>query len=405
MPLKPFSSNVLPLERVLSTGSLSAVECPGVVAFAWCPFTVLSRAPRLLRRSELLASVASTGIGAPTELSAPVAGDSQETFIGRDTCKSFHALARAEELELAVFALTIPAHGGHLVFAVGGVDAEARRDGWLESIIATLRSFRRSLFPPFALQVQPLPAVPSTCGRLLAGYLLLQSPTPTTSFVPFCELQAPVEGVAHIYMYSDEQCFHKSGDLPITKATPLLSQLGVDSSCFSVGGHLFCARSSEEREVWMQALGCLKLQVEDSGLVLPALDSFRQAVLDCIVKLEVLEAGGRLQERSGRSAFIARDLSGSVIADLAASRTNELETAWLAPPLNQQVLQQRRQRESHVRENCSDTPRKLCRASDPQELTRTLEDDHSEGRAMSFTNRTPEGHMRMPCTPSQRIRL
>lgn len=265
---------------LFSSGFYAVARDSGAVcSHAWSPFAVLSKSP-----------------GAP----------SNESF---------------------AFALSNPAQGGSFHFATSGVDAESRCEHWLASLSDALFASRKTAFPPYAVAVEPLEAIPSTSKRILASYLLLRGPSSGTggsveTSAPYCELHAHYQGFAKLVMYEDENCTRHFFTMQINGNVRLFEREGISCCSFSVDGRSFCARSPQERQLWIRALTNVKVKLQNNA---PDPDSteltmIRQAVLERIVHVELLEAAGRL---GAVQSGVRRGAAAAVVAAAAAAAAAE----------------------------------------------------------------------------------
>lgn len=147
-------------------------------------------------------------------------------------------------------------------FLLAARSEEAEVTSWVSHIARTLRTFTESCFPTFSMTVEPLSHMPHTATRILAGYLLHSaSPSGCAISVPYCELQAPSQGQAHLAMYSSDTCEVQVDRIAITKDMEILDYDGVDCSCFAVGCLWLCAPGIWEKHLWLLELGRVKVQL------------------------------------------------------------------------------------------------------------------------------------------------
>lgn len=196
----------------------------------------------------------------------------------------------------AVFSVTVLNKAG-FVFATRGEpeDAERQRQRWLRGMAMALRSYTKSFFPNVALTVEPRKDKPITSRRIVAGYLLASMNDGAVS-VPFCELQAHLQGAGQFIMYDNDRCESVLGRLHIKSDTLLKNREGIDCSIFQVGQWVLCAKTPEERQLWNRAISNVQVKCHH-GAPNPTqedLQCFRQAVLERIRKLELDEGYGRM---------------------------------------------------------------------------------------------------------------
>lgn len=198
---------------------------------------------------------------------------------------------RDDSTGYAGISLSMPTRGRHLVLGCRGAGAVEQRDHWLRNMSTALRSHVRSTFPEFKISAEPLAQVPDTKGRILAGYLLLREDEHGSISVPYCELHAHCQGFARLALYSDESCERLILNLAVSEKSRIFERAGEDCSCFAVDGHSFCARSVQERQVWLRALSNVKVKLAN-GAPDPSptdLEAFREAVRERLEEIEASE--------------------------------------------------------------------------------------------------------------------
>eukprot|EP00450_Noctiluca_scintillans_P006506 CAMPEP_0194495418 /NCGR_PEP_ID=MMETSP0253-20130528/13020_1 /TAXON_ID=2966 /ORGANISM="Noctiluca scintillans" /LENGTH=437 /DNA_ID=CAMNT_0039336669 /DNA_START=45 /DNA_END=1358 /DNA_ORIENTATION=+ len=189
-----------------------------------------------------------------------------------------------------VFKLTVfRAEGGDrcYYFATAGADAASSRDRWLAEMASGIRTVTCSLFPPYTIAVRPVFGVASTSTRILAGYLL-QSKAPEYASLLYCELHAYSGGHAKLSMYKDEWCEEQVACLTIAETTVVTSRKGIHCSIFGVDSFRFCARTSEEKELWLRAVTNVKVKLlyEAPDPTNVEIGVFRAAVQERVSQLE-----------------------------------------------------------------------------------------------------------------------
>lgn len=190
----------------------------------------------------------------------------------------------------AVFKLTVFRQEGddrYYYFATTGKDAFRERDRWVEEISNAIKQVTLSLFPPHAITVRPLPGVDSTSTRIMAGYLLRSQATDVVSLF-YCELHAYSAGGARLSIYKDEWCEREVAILMLTDQTVVSTRKGSYCTVFGVDQHRFCARTRDEKELWLRAVSNIKVKLmfDAPDPTSEELAVFRAAVLERIVKLE-----------------------------------------------------------------------------------------------------------------------
>mmetsp|Transcript_64879 Transcript_64879/g.200948 ORF Transcript_64879/g.200948 Transcript_64879/m.200948 type:complete len:369 (-) Transcript_64879:25-1131(-) len=168
---------------------------------------------------------------------------------------------------LKCFKVALFAAGALLYFAVGSREAEEKlaeeeRQRWATDISCTVQLVTQSLFPAFAISCDPLEAVSQTQRRLMAGYLI-SGPTPSSAVLLFCELQPQSHGQARLALYDSEGCGLMVMAVFITENSTCVEKVGLNCSCFSVGEHLFAARTPEERRLWLRVISNVKAKLRN----------------------------------------------------------------------------------------------------------------------------------------------
>jgi len=178
-----------------------------------------------------------------------------------------------------------------MIFTVMGLDATARQQRWLGDLSSAMNLFRRSLFPQFAISVEPL----QHAGRIMAGYLLRRDGCQISLL--YCELRVEIEPSVIMALYPNERCESNVGIIPVAEETPLEMQQGLGCSCFRLGGISLCARSVAERDLWVHTINNARQEGHlqrwrDSRST--ELEVAREVVIECLVAAEIAEATGRL---------------------------------------------------------------------------------------------------------------
>mmetsp|Transcript_64471 Transcript_64471/g.153907 ORF Transcript_64471/g.153907 Transcript_64471/m.153907 type:complete len:450 (+) Transcript_64471:169-1518(+) len=228
----------------------------------------------------------------------------------------------------AIFKLTyICAEGSDrfYYFCCRGKDAVDNRDRWVEEFTEGIRKVTTSLFPPHAIIVSPLKGVASTSSRIMAGYLL-QSGGPEQVCLVYCELHAFCGGLSRIAIYRDEWCEREIMSLYITENTVVNRGTTKHCTVFMVDGSLFCARSDEEKELWIRAVNNIKVKLTFSAPD-PSredINLFRQAVNERVGKLKIVaDPGGPLLPLTPRTPLQSPrgDDDGDPCDDAASTAT------------------------------------------------------------------------------------
>eukprot|EP00747_Dinoflagellata_sp_TGD_P214666 gnl/TRDRNA2_/TRDRNA2_87492_c1_seq1.p1 gnl/TRDRNA2_/TRDRNA2_87492_c1~~gnl/TRDRNA2_/TRDRNA2_87492_c1_seq1.p1 ORF type:complete len:424 (-),score=65.10 gnl/TRDRNA2_/TRDRNA2_87492_c1_seq1:44-1126(-) len=125
----------------------------------------------------------------------------------------------------------------------------------------------------------------------MAGYLLRFDQEDVGNHfvsVVYCELHANCKDSALLKFYQHESCQQVVADFAITDKSQIKDAVGFLSSCFNVAGHQFCARSPEEKEVWIRVLMNLKVKILNAAPEPQETDLnwWREAILERILDME-----------------------------------------------------------------------------------------------------------------------
>lgn len=190
----------------------------------------------------------------------------------------------------AVFKLTVyRTEGDDRVhyFATSGSSALEERDIWVAEISNCISQVAASLFPRNArLQVEPLPGVSSTSTRIMAGYMLRCLVADNVSLF-YCELHAYSGGHARLSIHKDEWCEREVMSVPLSDRTVVSSGQGDSCAIFGIDAHRFCARTREEKELWLRAVSNVKVKLmfDAPDPTREELSTFRAAVGERIMQL------------------------------------------------------------------------------------------------------------------------
>mmetsp|Transcript_81824 Transcript_81824/g.227898 ORF Transcript_81824/g.227898 Transcript_81824/m.227898 type:complete len:488 (+) Transcript_81824:163-1626(+) len=163
----------------------------------------------------------------------------------------------------AVFKLTIyrvTEDDRTIYFATHGERAEEDRDKWVGAMAFAIGQVTQSLFPPHAINVLPMPSVPMTQTRIMASYLLQFGETDNVRVV-YGELHSYVGGEASLTLYKDEWCDHEVVTVVISGTSIMSTRQGVYCTVFGIDELRFCARTREEKALWIRALSNIKVKL------------------------------------------------------------------------------------------------------------------------------------------------
>lgn len=143
-------------------------------------------------------------------------------------------------------------------------EAEEERSEWVLGLSHTILLITDSLLPPFSVTCDPLPGVPQTARRLMAGYLIHRDDGNSIS-VLFCELQAHSGTSARMILYENELCEGPVMDILITESSVCCDVVGINCSCFIVDTHHFASQTPSERKLWLRALSNVKVKIQSQA--------------------------------------------------------------------------------------------------------------------------------------------
>lgn len=242
---------------------------------------------------------------------------------------------------LRLFKVSVFHHGATHFFATKGEKADAARARWVADVSRTLRLLTQSLFPDFTIRCTPLPGAGWTAMRLLAGYLLLCDDQGVS--VVYCELHAHWDTTAGFVAYEDEFCDVEVLCLNIDMQTCVSERVGVDCSCFSLGGHHFSTRTCSEKMLWLRAISNVKVKLRHQAANPTPTDlrHYRAAIAEysrALPKPEITSAVGsylprRVRRRNDCTSHgvpldggVGVPLDGGVPNMVAATRLREMPT-------------------------------------------------------------------------------
>lgn len=198
------------------------------------------------------------------------------------SCKIQGNSASGQQLEhLKIFKVSLFMHSMTYFFGISGEttgpqaatttveDAESKADAeraqWVLDIALVTRQVTQSLFPPFRISCTPLPKVPATHTRLMAGYLLHNEADGAIAAM-YCELHSHgLHGRAKLALYETELCHVPVLDIPILQDSSCCERIGVDCGCFCIDDHQFAARTFLERRIWLRAISNVKVKLRNEA--------------------------------------------------------------------------------------------------------------------------------------------
>lgn len=243
---------------------------------------------------------------------------------------------------LAIFKLTVFTYRSvdrSYYFTTKGDNALSDREKWVNLFKERVQAVTVSLFPPHAIVVRPVHGMTSTQSRIMAGYLLWCLGEDRLSLV-YCELQSYAQGLAQLSIYKDESCDpQESTSVCMVYNTVVSSRKGAHCTTFGIDAHRFCARTLEEKDLWLRAVSNVKVKLihDAPEPTRQELDMFRAAVLERVIKLrsnEVRPGGDPLLPRAPRLP-VPMTPTGDLCLKLSSEACSE-PTEDLAPFVTQQ---------------------------------------------------------------------
>lgn len=143
-------------------------------------------------------------------------------------------------------------------------EAEAERSDWVLGISHAILLVTDSILPPFAATCDPIPGVPHTARRLLAGYLVHRDDTRSVSVV-YCELRAHASARAQLVLYENELCQAPVHEIVISESSMCTDIIGINCTCFAVNSHYFASQTPSERKLWLRAISNVKVKLHTSA--------------------------------------------------------------------------------------------------------------------------------------------
>merc|ERR1712137_655640 len=142
--------------------------------------------------------------------------------------------------------------------------AEVERSNWMLAIVDVIAGVASSLFPDVYLACYPIPTVPSTERRVLAGVLLHFDGEHGISAC-YCELHSQREGRAELVLYENQFCEQIILEIPIHVSTSCTKLSGFPSAAFMLDDHTFAGRSEEESSLWMRAISNVVVKIQNDA--------------------------------------------------------------------------------------------------------------------------------------------
>lgn len=166
--------------------------------------------------------------------------------------------------QLKSFKVSLLDHDPCCYFAVRSIcerEAEEERSDWVLGISHTILLITDSILPNY-VSCDPVPDVPHTHTRLLAGYLIHRDDAGSLS-VLFCELHAHKGEAARFILYENEYCLAPIMDIIITESSVCCDIVGINCSCFVIDSHHFASQTPSERKLWLRALSNVKVKIQN----------------------------------------------------------------------------------------------------------------------------------------------
>merc|ERR1712217_271308 len=77
----------------------------------------------------------------------------------------------------------------------------------------------------------------------------------------YAELRAYAGREARLSIYSDEWCEYETEGIPLSENSIVSTRKGCFCAAFGVEEHRFCARSVEEKDLWLRAVANIKVKL------------------------------------------------------------------------------------------------------------------------------------------------
>lgn len=194
--------------------------------------------------------------------------------------------------QLKSFKVSLLDHDPCCYFAVRSIcerEAEEERSDWVLGISHTILLITDSILPSH-IDCDPLPDIPSTYNRLLAGYLIHRDDAGSIS-VLFCELHAHRGESARFVLYENEHCHAPIMDIIITESSVCCDIVGINCSCFVIDSHHFASQTPSERKLWLRALSNVKVKIQNRAPepTLEDIQHFREAIREHIFSIQATQ--------------------------------------------------------------------------------------------------------------------
>jgi len=194
--------------------------------------------------------------------------------------------------QLKSFKVSLLDHDPCCYFAVRSIcerEAEEERSDWVLGISHTILLITDSILPSY-ISCDPMPNVPRTLGRLLAGYLIHRDDAGSIS-VLFCELHAHKGESARFVLYENELCYNPIMDIIITESSVCCDIVGINCSCFVIDCHHFASQTPSERKLWLRALSNVKVKIQNRAPepTEEELQHYRDSIREHIVAMQATQ--------------------------------------------------------------------------------------------------------------------
>merc|ERR1712056_38407 len=94
----------------------------------------------------------------------------------------------------------------------------------------------------------------------MAGYLLQNENADNVSLF-YCELHAYSGGEARLTVYRDEWCQQEVRCLHLSHTSTVSTRKGAYCTVFGVDNYRFCARTREEKDLWLRAVSNIEVKL------------------------------------------------------------------------------------------------------------------------------------------------
>lgn len=231
-------------------------------------------------------------------------------------------------------------HEHSAYFAAGSAEdpaTEDMRSDWVLGISHTILLITDSILPALSLTCDPVPGLPHTARRLLAGYVVHQD-DPCSASVLYCQLSVHTGQYALLHLYENELCQAVVHEIVLGDSSHLDEVIGINCTRFVVDVHQFACQTPSERKLWLRAMGNVKVKLANCAPdpTEEELLHYRKSVRENIRAIQAtteptLNSEALLTQCAYRGDERVRsgDRPSSHVGDEAEATQGKVRTAWL----------------------------------------------------------------------------